>query len=312
MVNKILAFGLFLSLLVHLFFYGIIRFAPQRQIANQVIEIAFVDKQPKPATLPQLSKAKGQVVEQSEKAINDEIDPKAKFLSLNNQKVIKETKASKHGAFQNSGGSGKNIQQTRPPSESNPKKESGVADSTSVALAPKALPTLASLKPSPIWQRAMAENNRGLDGSDRNTIAETAKPANGLEESQNNDHLPDVESGQQTLLNTREFVYYSYYARIKKQLTQQWEPRIKEKISRIFKSGRTIASHQTRITEVIIVLNSAGTLVKVQVLGKSGIEDLDESAVEAFRAAAPFPNPPKGMVDQDGTIKITWSFVLEA
>jgi protein TonB len=40
--------------------------------------------------------------------------------------------------------------------------------------------------------------------------------------------------------------------------------------------------------------------------------DLDSAAVEAFRQAAPFPNPPKGMVEADGTIKIRWDFVLEA
>ena len=47
-------------------------------------------------------------------------------------------------------------------------------------------------------------------------------------------------------------------------------------------------------------------------LTQSGVIDLDSAAVEAFREAAPFPNPPKGMVEGDGTIKIRWDFVLEA
>jgi len=53
-------------------------------------------------------------------------------------------------------------------------------------------------------------------------------------------------------------------------------------------------------------------LIKVQVIGRSGIQDLDDAAVEAFKAAAPFPNPPKGIVDEDGTIRIRWDFILEA
>jgi protein TonB len=46
-------------------------------------------------------------------------------------------------------------------------------------------------------------------------------------------------------------------------------------------------------------------------MSESGITDLDEVAVEAFRLAAPFPHPPKGMVDGDGTIKIRWDFIVE-
>jgi protein TonB len=76
--------------------------------------------------------------------------------------------------------------------------------------------------------------------------------------------------------------------------------------------GRTIASVEDRLTKVIIILDQKGTLIKVQVLDGSGVQDLDDAAVEAFRAAAPFPNPPKGIIDPDGTIKIRWDFVLEA
>ncbi|MEK6556576.1 MAG: energy transducer TonB, partial [Bdellovibrionota bacterium] len=66
------------------------------------------------------------------------------------------------------------------------------------------------------------------------------------------------------------------------------------------------------ITQVVIVLDKAGSLLKVQVVNESGVSDLDEAAVDAFRAAEPFPNPPKGMVEADGTIKIRWDFILEA
>jgi len=126
------------------------------------------------------------------------------------------------------------------------------------------------------------------------------------------DHLKNIATGMQTLLSTREFVYYSYYNRIKDKLRQYWEPKIKEKMERILRQGRTIASSSDRITRIVIILDNKGTLVKIQVVGQSGVQDLDEAAIEAFRAAAPFPNPPKGIVEQDGTIKIRWDFILEA
>jgi protein TonB len=59
-------------------------------------------------------------------------------------------------------------------------------------------------------------------------------------------------------------------------------------------------------------LDKRGILSKVQVLSSSGARDLDEAAVEAFQAAAPFPNPPAGIVEKDGMIRIRWDFVLES
>ena len=80
----------------------------------------------------------------------------------------------------------------------------------------------------------------------------------------------------------------------------------------MFKQGRTIASDQDKITRLLIILSTRGTLVKVQVVSDSGVRDLDEAAVEAYRSAAPFPNPPQGIIDPDGTVKIRWDFILES
>ena len=34
--------------------------------------------------------------------------------------------------------------------------------------------------------------------------------------------------------------------------------------------------------------------------------------MEAFQQAGPFPNPPKGMLDADGFVRIRWDFILKA
>ena len=80
----------------------------------------------------------------------------------------------------------------------------------------------------------------------------------------------------------------------------------------MMRRGRTIASARDKVTRLVIVLNQQGTLIGVRVLERSGERDLDQTAIDAFRAAAPFPNPPEGIVEEDGTIKIRWDFVLEA
>ncbi len=243
-----------------------------------------------------------QVVEQPDKALNDEIDEKAKYLSAHNQRVVHETKAQKSGDFQNSAGKGeqKSTQQKtartepqKPTKQSHVKKFADRKDDFK-----SGLPTLSDLSPR-------------FDPTQKPTD-DTVSNGDGQKVSQTNDFLKETPPSLETVLATREFVYYTYFQRIRNQIRQYWEPSIREKVRHIFASGRTIASERDHITRVIVVLDQTGNLLKVQVIGESGVKDLDDAATEAFRAAAPFPNPPKGMVDKDGTIKVPWDFVIEA
>lgn len=218
-----------------------------------------------------------QIVDQAEQ-INDEVDEKAKYLSAFDQKVLEETQAQNTGKFQNTAGGGK-------PSEKQQEKPKEVGE----------IPSLKQLTPS--FKAQSQHQGQG---------------PNDDEMSQSDDHLKEVKSGLQTLLSTKEFVYYSYYSRIKEQIRQHWEPGVREKVKIIYKQGRNIASVRDRVTQVLVTLDKEGTLIRVDVLSPSGIVDLDAAAREAFEAAAPFPNPPQGMVEADGTIKIRWDFVLEA
>ncbi len=280
--------------------------------------------------------AKGQIVESDEHPLNNEIDAKAKYLSKNNQRVERETRAAKVGAFKNDSGQGGKPQSAVPAPEhavatdqqadqqanqqvdrkdtnekaEAPSKNTFLTDeSSNIEFGADELPD--ATKPKTGLQ-AFAPTFRKLP---RNlpVMPDPSRPGDGRELSATDDHLTDVTPGMETMLSTREFMYYSYYNRIKDKLRQYWEPKIKEKFERIVRQGRTIASDGgNKITKVIIVLNEKGTLIGVQVVSQSGVRDLDEAAIEAFRAAAPFPNPPKGIVEEDGTIKIRWDFVLEA
>jgi protein TonB len=127
-----------------------------------------------------------------------------------------------------------------------------------------------------------------------------------------NDSLENVKDDLITRLNTKEYKYFGYYNRIKNQLNQWWVPKVQQKFTKMMRQGRTIASEENKITKLVITLNDSGYLVNVQVLAESGVRDLDEAAIEAFRSAAPFPNPPKGMVDSDGNVKIRWDCVVES
>lgn len=303
-------------LAVLLFFFS----GPAKLTHERINEVELIDAsalfarvQQDPSLLNQ-----GQIVEQDENPLNDEIPKDAKYLSRHNQKVVREEQAATHGKFRNTADSAGARSSEQKPGKTSDQKS---ADKTAKEDQPnkeikqpnddknfyasddgpttKSKPSLKDLTPSfkpgppPIDDAQVAQGGgEGPSASD--------------------DHLKDVKQGMQTLLSTREFVYYTYYNRIKDKLRQYWEPKIKEKMTRILRQGRTIASSNDRVTRVVIVLDNRGTLVRVQIVGASGVADLDDAAVEAFRAAAPFPNPPKGIVDPDGTIKIRWDFILEA
>ncbi len=230
--------------------------------------------------------AERQIVQQEEKKTNEEA-PDTRFLSAQNQKVKKQTVAKKKGEFRNS------------------KKEAASPHSSPAktwSLAPKL--DASSL----LADEGLRKKEKQTEPQNNDTNDKKAAQADG---SQTDDYVKGVDQGLETLLNAREFKYYTYYNRIRRQLSQYWEPNVRVKLTRMFKQGRYIASDTDRITKLIVVLDRKGNLVKVQVLKNSGVTDLDDAATEAFQSAAPFPNPPPGIVDPDGTVKIRWDFVLE-
>ncbi|MGE4130290.1 MAG: energy transducer TonB [Bdellovibrionales bacterium] len=238
-------------------------------------------------------KMMNQVVEQ-EKRINDEKDEKTHLLSAFDQKVVKQTRAQESGKFRNTAAGGKTDTGRKDGDKMSANEEE--QKHKRKAHDKGDLPDLKDLTPK-------FSLNPGQKGLNVDTSGDPSRT---------DDYLKDVQSGLQTLLSTREFIYYTYYSRIKDALRQHWEPNVKEKVKIIYRKGRNIASAKDRITQVMVTLDKQGELIKVEVLSRSGVDSLDDAAVEAFRSAAPFPNPPHGMIEQDGTIKIRWDFVLEA
>lgn len=263
----------------------------------EVVEVTYETAEPPPETAEPNENAENQrkktmekqIVEQKQQ-LNDEIDKKVDRLSAFNQKVVQETKAAQSGKFNNSAKGGKPETGSK-----DGEKKSKVAEKTKPR-EPGELPSLDDLVPK------LSEH----------TEPQSVTSDNPGEASASDDYLKDVKTGMQTLLSTREFVYFSYYQRIKDQIRQYWEPGVREKVKIIYRQGRTIASQKDRMTQLMITLDAQGGLVKIDVLSSSGVQQLDDAAVEAFKAAAPFPNPPGGMVESDGTIKIRWDFILEA
>ncbi|MEJ7597401.1 MAG: TonB family protein [Kofleriaceae bacterium] len=121
------------------------------------------------------------------------------------------------------------------------------------------------------------------------------------------DHLEDVDNGDETALSSKRWVYASFFNRLKRQVAQNWDP---QTVWRRSDPNGTKHGFKSRITEVRVSLAPNGQMSKISVIGPSGVGELDEEAVRAFHAAAPFPNPPDGLV-KDKLITFAFSFHFE-
>ncbi|MBN2801012.1 MAG: TonB family protein [Deltaproteobacteria bacterium] len=147
--------------------------------------------------------------------------------------------------------------------------------------------TLASL-PSP-WRLT---NKDGLEAP-----VPSASAVSTLAGAPQNDLL-DEKRGDAVNLNAREFLYASYLNRIRRQVNFYWE----QNLDNISKSEPLVKPRYR--TAVLAVLDADGALRDVRVTEGSGSSSLDQAVVSAFRLAGPFPNPPAGLVSEDGLVHL--------
>jgi len=123
-----------------------------------------------------------------------------------------------------------------------------------------------------------------------------------------NDYVEGVDEGEGTFLNSREFKFASYFNRMKRGVSQNWDP-----LSEYRRRDPTgnIYGIRARVTVVNVTLNRDGELKHVEVVQSSGIDFLDREAVAAFQRATPFPNPPKALVGTDGTVTFPFGFHID-
>jgi protein TonB len=124
------------------------------------------------------------------------------------------------------------------------------------------------------------------------------------------DYLPDIAIAANTLLNTREYKFASFYERIREKLNHQWQSRVRAEMENLYLQGVQHIEGE-RITKLRIALNPEGRVVKIEKYGSAGFHELDRAAIHAFEAAGPFPNPPRELLEASGQLlSIDWHFVV--
>ena len=125
------------------------------------------------------------------------------------------------------------------------------------------------------------------------------------------DFINGMKESDRTALNTKEFVFYGYFQRIREKLDRAWVPILRSSLAKIDRAGRHIASDMEHVTKVLVFLNSSGDITRVKLVVASGLIELDQSAVSAFQTAGPFPNPPKDLIQDGNDVIIPWEFILK-
>lgn len=236
-------------------------------------------------------------IAESEKADNEKLDPNAKYLSDKNQTAEKQTKAKNIDDFRDKKDDGKDKGKqasAEPPPTGNPDSFDEAPSDLDVADSKALVPDAKNNGIKRDWKN-LSLKDLGLGGTGQSAATD--------------DRLKGLDESDRTILSTREFKYFSYYHRIKELLRQHWKPNVERRLTRLYGKGRNVSENEM-ITRLQVMLTPEGRITKISRVHSSGFEEIDEAAVEAFNRAGPFPNPPKGMLESDGFVRINWDFVL--
>jgi len=232
-------------------------------------------------------------IAETEDAHNREIDPNAKYMGEHNQKVQTQTRARIIDDFRAARGRGA----PSVGSKSNSKSAERASENAKQEQRHRTSPVEEGVPSQSRDWRTLSMRDLSL-GSEGGSSGAT------------DDNLDDVAPGDRTILSTREYRFFSYYQRIKDLLRQQWKPRVERKMMSLWGRGKTIKEDEL-ITRVIVTLDDVGKVRKIARITSSGVLELDEAAIESFERAGPFPNPPKGIIESDGLVRIRWDFILK-
>jgi TonB family protein len=201
-------------------------------------------------------------------------DSLSKLASLKKRRVKKQTQAEKSGLTQNRA-------QNKRQASSEKQKSKGQNTPTKSVIAPRFAPTFSD-------------------------DSEKAKQfPKGL--STNSQWLNQVAVGDFTALNTDRHLFYTFYSRVEEQIANYWYPHIRDAISQFH--PRELKSRKWE-TQLEIIVDGKGRYRDVVLYKASGSSYLDQIALDSAKNGAPFPNPPEEKIDNDGLVRLKFSFVV--
>ncbi|KIG18737.1 putative TolA protein [Enhygromyxa salina] len=117
----------------------------------------------------------------------------------------------------------------------------------------------------------------------------------------------DVDRKKSSMLDNERHLYSSFFSRMADRVREHWRPQ--KAIDSADPSGNKYG-RSSRTTGLMVRLDAQGNILKLWVVQKSGVPELDDEAIRAMRAAGPFPNMPAGLVDSNGHVEFPFGFNL--
>jgi hypothetical protein len=125
-----------------------------------------------------------------------------------------------------------------------------------------------------------------------------------LDQSTISEYLPQLREGGFSSLNTDQFVYYTFYARINEQVRNRWVQNLQQFFANTSPQELNRLSTRNQVTEIEILLDQKGNYYRTIYHRKSQSNAIDQAGAFAFENAAPFINPPSEMIEKDGYIHL--------
>lgn len=135
---------------------------------------------------------------------------------------------------------------------------------------------------------------------------EESESVGGVAEALPEDFYPDFKKGGRTYLNVLRFPDIQYFVRLKRVFKMTFNPQ-----RALEEAYLTNQISRGQIATVLgVSVDRRGELAELFVFRSSGVEHYDQEALRTIKASSPFSVPPQKLLDPDGVVRMSWTFIV--
>ena len=116
-----------------------------------------------------------------------------------------------------------------------------------------------------------------------------------------------VEEDDETSLNAFAFRYATYFNRVSDAVRVFWTA---DGLRRVDPKGN-IYGIEDRTAVLQVTINRSGEVIELVVQEPSGVDAVDDDAMQAVRKAQPFSHPPEGLFRGEDRVSFRFGFTIE-
>ena len=114
------------------------------------------------------------------------------------------------------------------------------------------------------------------------------------------DYLREYREEQESPLTAKALIYSNYFGRLANNIKYAWIKAIKP----------LMKNPQRRLTVVQIAISKEGVILSTKIVVECGVPVLDRAALSSIVVGSAYPNPPAGLIGNNGVGYIYWRFEI--